>query len=156
MTLGYAKRPAPTACIARIFPHRLDSLVEEMDGVAELEVSDVEVVEDAPELADVVDVGKRLKTVFVCARWSVVGAWIGSTVLTVMPEVPAVHKRRGAILLEAALKEVQHLRPPSGRSSFLLLLRLNTGQAGYLKSRWRGHFWCRLKYSYAGESLDIS
>jgi hypothetical protein len=90
-----------------------------MYGVAKFELSDVEVVEDGPELFDVGDVGKRFEADFVAGgRGS-----LGGSILSVVPEVPAMDERRRAILLKARLKEIDHLGAACGWARWGGILR---------------------------------
>ena len=86
--------------------------MEEVHAVAQLESTDVEVVEDVPELAHVVDVGEDFEAVFVGVLAGGGGGGglllLLRAVLSVVPEVPAVHEGWGAVLLEACLEEVAH------------------------------------------------
>ena len=87
--------------------------MEEVHAVAQLESADVEVVEDVPEFAHVVDVGEDFEAVFVGVFAGGGGGGGGlllllRAVLPVVPEVPAVDEGWGAVLLEAGLQEVAH------------------------------------------------
>ena len=55
--------------VAGVFPERFYVLVEEVDGIAEGQGGDVEVVEDVPEGADVGDGSQVNQSVFVVVRW---------------------------------------------------------------------------------------
>lgn len=95
--------------VARVFPDGFDAALEEVHAVPQGESGGVEVVEDGPEGADVVDGGEADEAVFVRAgRRGVVGVVGGGAVLSVVPEVPAVHEGWGAVLLQARLQETEH------------------------------------------------
>lgn len=88
----HAESPGAAGGVTRVFPDGFDAALEEVYAVAEGQQGGVEVVEERPEGADVIDFGEADQALFVGGA-AVVGGGLGAraaTVLTVVPKVPAV------------------------------------------------------------------